>query len=189
MGKRLTLFIILSLLLPLTMASAQSFGFQSVEAGVTTTIPLGDYRELSELGLGVNTQARFGFSPQTGLQVIGDLTAVYNFTTESGTAIWDIAPAAAVGYVLPLGETFVWGGQAGWGLMIHQVTGEWDSGVSGPETYSDQFLYVGAELGWVLHERGTLYLRPRYAWFSEEENSGHTISADIGYRFVTGGEE
>ena len=171
------------------LLSAGQFDIQALDTGTVTAVPLSDYRQISTLGIGINGQLHVGTAPRQGFQAIADLTAVYNMTTEGDTALWDFAPAAAAAFYLPLGEAWFVGGQAGYGLKVHLATGQWDSGVSGPKWYSDQFLYVAAEAGWTLEDFGTLYLRPRYELFVEEQAAGHIIAADIGYRFSLGGND
>lgn len=171
------------------MLSAEPFDIQAVDTGTTTTVPLEEYRAVSSAGIGINTQVHVGAAPRKGFQAIADLSAVYNRTTEDGTGLWDFNPAAGAAFYVPLSEAWFVGGQAGYGISFHLATGEWDSGVTGPKWYSDQFFYVAAEAGWTLEDFGTLYLRPRYELFVQEDTAGHIIKADIGYRFSLGGND
>lgn len=186
MRKHLWAFIAFVFLAGGTL-SAEPFDIQALDVGSVTAVPLGDYREVSTFGFGINSQVHLGTAPHRGFQAIGDLSAVYNITPEDGTGLWDFSPTAGAAFYAPVSEDWFVGGQGGYGLKVHLATGEWDSGVSGPKWYSDQFFYVAAEAGWTLEDFGTLYLRPRYELFIEEAAAGHVLKADIGYRFSLGG--
>lgn len=185
-ARRIFLTALLVAITPLLWA--QTWGVQGVDAAFTTTVPLGDYRDVSTVGFGFNTQLQTGLAPQAGPQVLLDLSGVYNITPESGTGLWDLAPAVGGGFYGAINDEWSWGAQGGYGFMVHYVTGDWESGVEGPEFYSDQFFYVAGEMAWTVTDRGSIFLRPRYSWFIEEDAHGHVIAADLGYRFFIGGE-
>ena len=189
LGKKQVWMVGACLLLAGGMLSAEPFDVQALDVGSVTTVPIGDYREVSTVGFGINSQVHLGTAENAGLQAIGDFSAVYNVTTEAEAGLWDFAPAAGAAFYMPVGEDWFVGGQGGYGLKVHLATGEWDSGVSGPKWYSDQFFYMAAEAGWTLEDFGTLYLRPRYELFIEEAAAGHVFKTDIGYRFSLGGND
>ncbi|AFG36832.1 hypothetical protein [Spirochaeta africana] len=185
---RLLLIALALLLVAAINAPALEFNPQAFDVGLAAAKPLGDYADVSDFGIGLNAQLQMGAEAMSGLQVLADLSILYQLTTEDDTGIYDFAPSIGLAYYHALNDEIVLGGQIGYGIILHLVTGDWESGVSGPELYTDQALFVAGEVAYRLSDSGAAFVRPRFTFFTQEDTNGMMVGADLGYRFILGGE-
>lgn len=165
------------------------------EVSLESSLPLGTYRQLSTLALGIRGRANLVTSLVPLVDPYVQAALHGHFPADPGEeadpddppTLWDGVVSMGGRIEIPLGQDSPWRliPSGGYGMILHQASGSWNRYSSGTRWYPDQIIEADLMILRQLNqgESGALFAGISALLIFQQELPGFKIGLTLGYRF------
>ena len=167
---------------PLFAQTADSFiTLENFGGGVTVSVPLLDYSQVSSLGMGLQGRIELATPSIPDLRIIGCLSGLYYLSNlESISGLLSFGAHIGAGWQFTLSPRWGVSPSVGFGGLLHIALAD------SPSVFMDPAFTFGVAGSLRLSDNLEMYVEPAYQIFPEQGMTGHQVLVSAGIKILHG---
>ncbi len=181
MKKTLILLCLLAAAVPL-VAQEGPVGIDGIETGVSTGVPLSDFADVANFGIGAQARFPIIFRGLPGLVIRPQTAVLFYFSPLTNVSgILTLRLDATAGWAFRITDRIAITPTLGYGALFHLAFAE------PPLFFVDSGFTVAVEGSFDVTDTLAIYVEPGYQFFFEDGALSHQLLINAGVKFSTGG--